>query len=313
MASCRAPLYGEARHTTSDSKVILPDTVYLANDKVRVGVSPHTGRIVDFGLAEGGRNLIWLDAREIDALRMADGGERYYNLGGDKLWPAPQLMWEEVTGHDSWPPDEVIDGQPWALLACDATSLIIESRPSPSYDIVVRRRIDLMADDAQIRITNTFRRIAVNPFPVCIWSVTQVQQPRWIILDIAEDRPLPSETVRPLGVFSNERTAGFFETHDGRAVVWRPHGQPDAKLGTFGRSIAAVYDDVIFLQQSQFDPHGAYLEASSIQAYHTVDYCELEVLSPLVQLAPGEELQNTVMWTLIPVSPSPVVRILKYY
>ena len=50
-------------------------------------------------------------------------------------------------------------------------------------------------------------------------------------------------------------------------AIWDQQGDAYAKLGTFGRSVAAVYPEVTFLQETDFNPVGAYPEFSSAQVY----------------------------------------------
>ena len=90
-------------------------TIRLRNGLVELQVLPDIGgRIIQFKL--GSKEFLWVNPRLAGKLPKpnglaADGG--WFNVGGDKLWPAPQ-------GWDSdrqWPgpPDAVLDGQPYRL------------------------------------------------------------------------------------------------------------------------------------------------------------------------------------------------------
>jgi len=281
------------------------DTVTLDNGVVRLGVSPGVGRVVDFGLS-GGENLIWINtqAAYTDATPgVAVENQRYANLGGDKLWPTAQPLWKLATGNDNWPPDGVLDGGAWQLLDQTDHSVTLQSQLSPHYGVVVLRSFTLTPGQAQVKIQNVIQRVHANPIPVSAWTITQVKKPNAVVFDIADDAPDLGEPVRPLTDDTAAKVQGYVHMlGSNQMAAWKQQGEAWAKLGTFGRWVAAVYDDVTFLQETDFDPHGAYPELSSAQAYHAADYTELELLSPMLQLAPGQTLQNTVVWTLIKIS-----------
>ncbi|MEM7624694.1 MAG: DUF4380 domain-containing protein [Planctomycetota bacterium] len=281
------------------------DKITLDNGKVRLGVSPAVGRVVEFGFT-GGENLIWVDTEAVydnPVPGVAVPDQKYYNLGGDKLWPTAQPLWKLATGNDSWPPDGVIDGGPWTVRRRSDRSVTIESAPSPHYGIVVLRTFTLAPDEPRVVIQNLIHRVEANPIPVSAWTITQVKTPIAAVLDVAADGPEIAPLVRPLTDDTPGKVAGNVSML-GRdeMAVWKQRGDTYAKLGTFGRSVAAVYDDVTFLQETDFNPAGAYPEMSSAQLYRAGDYVELELLSPLVQLGPEEVMKNQVVWTLIDVS-----------
>jgi len=282
--------------------LVIEDVVTLANGKVQLGVSPALGRVVWFSLA-GQDNLIWMsDSSAYDDPVMRPEGEPYYNLGGDKLWATNQMLWPDATGNSPWPPDGVFDGGAWSVLEQSEHSLTIQSEPSPMFGAVALRTFVVLPDEASVQITNALHRFEPNPIPLTLWSVTQVRPPLRALLDIAAERPGLGGAYMVLTDESSAKVDGHVEMlNDEAALVWEQAGEPHAKLGAYGRWVAAVYDDVVFHQRVAFDLHGAYPDRSSVQLYRAGEYTELETLSPLVQLAPGQELTNTVVWTLYPV------------
>ena len=275
-----------------------PDAVALDNGLVRLEVSPAAGRVTHFGPV-GGRNLLWIAAAP------AAGDEQAYdNVGGDKLWPTSQMLWGAATGNDLWPPDGVIDGSPWQLVVADGQRIVIRSAESDDYGLVVTREFRLIDNAAQARISNTLLRTRPNPFPVSAWTVTQVRMPERAVLDAAADRPAGTPTSIPLTPSTTEKIGGRTSPIGLRgtgAVAWQQGGERDAKLGSYGRWVAAVYPDLTFLQRTAYDPAGGYLDASSVQVYRGDPYLELELWSPLGQPAPGEEVRNEVVWEILDV------------
>ncbi len=169
---------------------------------------------------------------------------------------------------------------------------------------MVTREFRLIDNAASARISNTLLRTEANPFPVSAWTVTQVQPPTRAVLDVAGDRPAGTPRSVPLTPTSAKKIGGRAEPigfRDSGAVAWKQGGDHDAKLGSYGRWVAAVYPDLTFLQRTAYDPAGGYLDASSVQVYRADRYLELELWSPLGQPAPGEEVRNEVVWEILDV------------
>ena len=300
--SCRTAPAPAADEAASTEPRVFPDAVALDNGEVRLEVSPAAGRVVHFGRT-GERNLLWIASPEAALLTAADG-QVYDNVGGDKLWPTSQLLWGAATGNEHWPPDGVIDGSPWELVVADDERIVIRSPESDDYGLVVTREFSLAPGAPKVRISNTLLRTATNPFPVSAWTVTQVETPETAVLDAAGDRPAGTPATAPLTDDTAEkvdgRTVAIGPPASG-ATAWEQEGPQHAKLGSYGRWVAAVYPNLTFLQRTAYDPAGGYLDASSVQVYRGDPYLELELWSPLAQLAPGEELTSEVVWELLEV------------
>ncbi|MEM9881398.1 MAG: DUF4380 domain-containing protein [Planctomycetota bacterium] len=278
------------------------DTVTIDNGLARLAVAPSVGRVVDFGLADGA-NLLWINTTG-GAAKTAAGhdGRPYANVGGDKTWAAVQLIWPRAYDvvDQFWPPDGTIDGSPWSLREHTDRRIVIESRVSPDFGLAVRRSFTLAPDRPRVEVLNTYLRVEPNPYPATIWSVTQVLPPRVALLGVADDRPTGQPAWRYLTPDTPDRTAGQIEPDEPAGVVrWEQLGGGGAKIGGFGRWVAAVYDGVTFLQAAAYDPAAAYPDGSNAQLYRATDYIELELLSPTVHLRPGETLEHRVVWRLI--------------
>ncbi len=159
----------------------------------------------------------------------------------------------------------------------------------------VRREIELAPGGPRVTIRNTLTRVAENPHPVHIWCVSQVRPAEFHLLHVSAEGP-PKDPVwhdfgakKPLG--PHVRAVGAALRYD------RPPGS--SKIGTFGTWVAAVYEDLAFVEHVPYDPAGPYPDKSSVQLFASDDYAELETLSPNVPLAEGESLSNTVTWVLV--------------
>lgn len=296
------------------------DERVLRRDDITLAFSPRVGRVVWFGKT-GGENLLWINPKQSD---QPHHGRRnpYRNVGGDKIWAAPQPLWPRLLeGGDEWPPDGVIDGQPWEILEHDDDKLVVESRFSPGWGVRVRRSFELVAlqssDPKKSRpeqveaaehaviITTTLARPRPHPGLVHAWSVTQVKPPQRVILDALR----PTRDGEPwLPMMGDDAFAQGIEPVEdamhGPAVSWTPtrneHGQfHSGKAGTFGRSIRAFYGDLVFVQEHRQSHTAAYADGSNVQLYVAEQhYVELELLSPTRHLQADESMSHTVRWSL---------------
>ena len=138
-----------------------------------------------------------------------------------------------------------------------------------------------------------------------VWSVAQVVMPRYTLLDVTRARPQgelggPYHALWSYGEKDNV-SANVTPLLDGDAIRWDLTHEGGGKVGTLGTWCAGVYDNLVWVQQTAFDPEGSYPDASNIQVYTHGEYTELETLSPQVHLTPGQTLTNRVVWRLIEV------------
>ena len=163
-------------------------TLRLANPLIELQILPEIGgRIIQFKL--GDREFLWVNPQlagkfpEPNGLN-AEGG--WFNIGGDKLWPAPQ-GWDN---DQQWPgpPDAVLDGQPYECeslapeqpgeMAVRLTSRDVENR-----DIGLVDRHGFFNDAA----SGTFERIGLGVF---FHQVDSVHDNVGIILAQRHNAPL---------------------------------------------------------------------------------------------------------------------------
>jgi len=278
------------RPTGTDLRAAM-ETIELRNDAAYVRVTPEIGRITGFGRI-GEANRLWLDDGAAPAKALAN--DRYVNWGGDKVWPAQQTVWQRALGRQ-WPPDGVIDGRPWTVIERSARHVVIESRIHEQLHVQARRTIRLDDTSAEVTITNALKQVRPTPYPVTIWSVTQVARPAFGLMDADPASPLDEPWLNLAGGRFDPAWASELPT----AVRYDPPTDKGTKIGAFGRWVAAVYDDGVFVQFTGFNPRAMYLDGSNLQLYADGRYMELETLSPNAHLMPGESIRNVVVWRLI--------------
>ncbi len=291
--------------------LVFADTLWLDNGTVKLGVSPSVGRITWFGYADG-ENLLWVNPETVNTPPDGDP-DQWINYGGDKVWPSPQPLWKFFYPHKSnWPPDGQIDGEAWDVVSQRDDQIVIRSPRSPQFGGSVKRQIRIRtesSDDGRlragvVRIVNTLQRTDRSALPAQAWSVTQTVLPDQVVLIDQSEGRLPDGY---LPMAHPQKFEGELDVEDG-AVHWVPtveNPRPHKKLGALGAVIAARFGDDLLVQTQEFSPDATYPEHTSTQLYVADKYIELETLSPIATLEPGDSLEHEVVWHLLPVADLP--------
>lgn len=294
LAGCASP----ASAPPTAPRATDPDSIMLKNDHLELEVSPAIGRIT--GLKRvGGKQLIWLNTPEAvkqDKANRATNPEVWVNYGGDKAWTSLQDEWP-----GRWPPDPVIDGAPYTVVKTSERQAVMESGVGSRHGMKIRRTITLDADVARVRIDNVLTQVEPAEAWAHVWSVTQALPPRWALMDVSPDRADMPEGFDWIVRRDTADEARIEFDKELSVVRLYPDSYRASKPGTVGQWLAAVYDDVIFLQRAAIDPAGHFAERAALEVYSADGFVELETLSNARRLKPGETIEHTVWWELIPV------------
>lgn len=248
------------------------------------------------------------------------------NYGGSKVWPGPQGWSSE--GQWPGPPDPTIDcgSYLWqARLDAATVTIELESPPDEYTGISLAREIKLCAGSSTVDVIHTMRNASRRPVRWSVWQVTQVDasqgleivvpatgfhqtfgnEPyRAVDFNAAKSRVhlQYQDQVAKLAVEANE---GWF------AVLDRARGFVFAE--TFPRISGAHYPDnapVAFW----ISGHGTFtLHGDQVDMAEGVNGCdphvESEVMSPLVDLEPGEDYRFRTRWHLAAVETQEVIAV----
>jgi hypothetical protein len=308
------------------------ETLRLANPLIELQILPEIGgRIIQFKL--GDREFLWVNPQlagkfpEPSGLN-ADGG--WFNIGGDKLWPAPQ-GWDN---DQQWPgpPDAVLDGQPYE---CETLApgqpgemaVRLTSRDDPRSGIRFSRVIRLFPSSTRVAFEVTMKNIDTKPRRWGIWSHTQLDGANadrssfnrllqaWCPINPASRFP------RGYQVMFGEQDNPSFQTDKERGLV---HVRYQYKVGKIGIDSPAGWSatvngetGAVFVQRFFFEPDKPYPDESSVEfwlngtgrihAYNkdivmpdnTVEnpyMFESEILSPFAALQPGQSYSWSYDW-----------------
>lgn len=292
------------------------ELIYLSNGVIELCVAPEIGgRIIQLWF--GDQELFYVNPRHLGrAYPPEENNLRtgWKNYGGSKVWPAPQ-GW---SGDGQWPgpPDPVLDGGPYGCEVIEdssgAVALLLRSAPDPRTGVVLSREIRIIRGESIVRIRHKMQNLAERPVKWSIWQVTQqltttattiiVPSTSWrqIYGDVPYTHVEPDISAGLLRIRYRNRVAklgvkpeaGWLMTHD------------------LSRSLALVETFPLFpdLPYPDDAPIEIWVNGDGTYTLPTgrVDvsadsngcdqYVETEVLSPLIELLPGQSYTFEIQW-----------------
>lgn len=311
--------------------------IRLRNSLVSAVVAPDIGgRIISYVVGEHEwlwRNPALLDpdltpAIPLERLPAPESFATWANFGGDKTWPAPQ-GWD---GPDQWagPPDGVLDGGAYSVERAGPLDVRLASAVDPVTGLRVRRDIRLAPRSTALTVTSSLTNCADAAAAWSVWEVTQLATaPAAALPDAAVlvgiDRadgddgnaPAVSPVTRLLdiGPLTYDLTASHIRipVQDRVGKLGFPLcngeirldlGAPGAFTQNFAVERSAVYPDrgsraELWMQYPTPRPLRRFPDL-----HPNAHLVELECLSPLTLLAPGESVALTVTWTVTGTSSS---------
>jgi hypothetical protein len=323
LAACLWGCVTSGNAVTAESSYRGWKTLALRNDLVELQVLPEVGgRIIQFKL--GGKEFLWANPQLAGQLPpsnglAADGG--WFNVGGDKLWPAPQ-GWDN---DQQWPgpPDAVLDGQPYTLERLRAksgeTAIRLTSGKDPRSGIQFSRVVRLFEDSTRVSFEATMKNLDTKPRRWGIWAHTQLDGAK---ADGSAHNPLmqawcplnpQSKFPKGYDVIFGEKNNPSFQPDATRGLM---HVQYQYKVGKIGLDSHAGWvatvdgeNGAVFVQRFVFEPKKDYPDGSSVEfwlngvgqihaysremvmptnATENPYVFESEVLSPFATLKPGQ-------------------------
>lgn len=309
-------------------------TIRLSNGIIDLFIAPDLGgRIIQ--LRFNSREFFYVNSRHFGrtyppAENCAAAG--WKNYGGSKVWPAPQ-GWE---GEGQWPgpPDPVLDGGAYAWRVLEQTprcvAVYLESAPDPYTGLTLSRDIRIFENISLIQIAHKMRNTSLRRARWAIWQVTQhaVESGLAVYAPARRARQIYGDEnfecaghERENGVWKLEyanRVAKFaVEVERGWLASLRPSEQI-ALIEEFGIFPGKPYPNGAPAEvwvngegtytittgrgnlNSPNTPKHPHSQPNRIDMAADANGCdpfiETEVLSPLVDLDPGQEYSFSVTW-----------------
>lgn len=267
------------------------DAVALEDGPVRaVLVSGAGPRIASFASGGHPNLLAWLPGAGID---LADG-RRFSFYGGHRLWVAPEVPeW-------TYEPDD----DP-ATMTRTGDAIRLEVGP---VRVPLRKVLEVSIDGRRLVVDHTIINERDRPVALAAWAITQFTPGGTGIV------PLPNAPADPHGLQASRLLVGWPYTDFGDPLLGlgtdlitvTARRTTPVKLGVELRRgwLAYVVGSTAFVKRSQHFVDARYPDlGASAECYCNDVFLELETLSPVWELPPGEGVQHRESWELVAVEP----------
>jgi hypothetical protein len=265
-------------------------TVGLAGDAIWFeGLATAGPRIVRLGIT-GGPSLL---AETPDVAWPTDHGS-YRLHGGHRLWLAPESAGLQAASDDG---GLTVDPRPDRISLVGApdpgTGMVrsIEARPEPGLPL--------------LHIRHEVRNTGARTVEAALWAITQLPPGGWVVLP--QPRVAAGHGTRPnrllaLWPYTSAEDPRLV-LRDGLVAVRGASG-PDLKVGAIVPAgwVAWAHDGLALVRRWTPEAGAPHPDLGcDVEVFVTARYTELEVLGPMVALAPGGRAILTETWELRPV------------
>jgi hypothetical protein len=279
------------------------DSIILRNSYTRLDVVPELGGKI-IGYDPIGLQILWHNPShegEIEQFQKNDLGENFINVGGAKVWPAPQDNW-------GGPPDRILDGSPYTY-SFDGKTITVTSPKDDGIDrtgLQYIHQYSLMPSSTIVNINLSMTNIVDYPIEWALWHLATVPVDRDFTVYVPIDEGNwnvmygEKESSQWLGVEN-----GLFRARYNKLV---------GKVGMKAREGWAAWhdeeNDIVYTLLFPIDknaeyPHGGHNfeiwstgEVTDSEGNPAIEmsYMELEVLGPLTDLTPGQSASLDIKW-----------------
>lgn len=305
------------------------EVLRAANDELELAFLPGVGgRLIS--LRCGGTELLWRNPEYLDVdlgtvrprttwAPLTEAMGSWANVGGSKTWPAPQ-GWGSP---DEWPgpPDGVLDSGRWTVSdewseELDGLVVRLTSPDDARTGLRVERRLVVPRSGTTVRQRNTFTNVSDRPVRWSVWEVCQVDTEAFAHQAGGSVDVGSSGSAAPISMVESDGAIDVGPVVDGFRVV--QVSDVVAKVGftdatgcvRYRRPDGAGIDLVFPVEPDAVYPDGGcqvelwmqYPTAApigSLEGLHpSARLVELEILSPLHELAPGASASFDFSWTV---------------
>lgn len=216
------------------------------------------------------------------------GKENFHIFGGHRLWTSP-----EVFPRTYYPDNSPVE---WEETA-NGVRFVSEAEVRNQ----VQKSIEIIPDGNHFTIKHSIENVGAWPVEFAAWALSMmapggtaiVPQPK------KDDALLPN---RVLTLWPYTNMGDMRVTWGEKFIIVRQLQMEQAfKIGFSNASGWAAYrlDDTLFVKSFDYDPHQTYPDFNvNFELYTNEKFLELESLSPLKTVQPGEKIELEERWSL---------------
>lgn len=255
----------------------------LANPVLSLLVTQSVGPRILSLRYQGGENLF----AELPDFTTETPAGTYHFYGGHRLWRAPEAL--ETT--------YALDDDPIEITLHENGAVLTQT--DPGTRVQKSLHLTLHASRPQVQVTHTLTNFSERPLTLAAWAITQLKPGGVAILPHSTDPTgfLPNRQIAlwpytdfrsPHLTWGNAYTLVHAQMTEGALKVGFPN--PRGWL-------AYWREGTMFVKRAAFNPGAGYYDfGSSSECYCGVAMLELETLSPIQTLAPGESATHVETW-----------------
>ncbi|MFZ5879561.1 MAG: hypothetical protein ACOY0R_09335 [Chloroflexota bacterium] len=265
------------------------DCIPLENAALRLLVTQSVGpRILSLRL-HGGEDLF---ARLPDFISERPDGKIFHFRGGHRLWQAPESM-----SHTYALDDDPVDISP---SDSGAGGLLVRQCLDAGTGIEKSLHISLMGNQPQVHVRHMLTNRGSRLIECAPWAITQLRTGGVAILPQSRNQTqmLPN---RSLVLWPYTDLANAQVSWGNRYILVRAAMTTAFKIGFPNPRgwLAYWLNGTLFVKRAEFDASAEYYDfGSSSECFCNDKFLELETLSPIRRLEPGESVGHTETWEL---------------
>ena len=262
----------------------------ISNGEVELIATSDVGpRVIHFGFV-GGQNVF----KEFTEQLGKSGEDKFQLRGGDRVWKAPE---DPVA---TWAPDNVA-----VEISVTGNGLIARAPVEPLTHLRKEIEIRMAERGTDVTVVHRIRNESLFPLEYSAWALTMMA-PGGVAISGFPPRgkhPANLEATNPLVMWAYTNLADKRWTVTKKYLALRqdPNNSDAQKLGMFNPHTwgAYVLNGEVFIKQAAGDAHASYPDfGCSFETFTNNEFLEMETLSPLKRVVPGETVEQTEHWSL---------------
>ena len=280
--------------------------IRLSNEKAILYITLDYGpRIIHYSLGDGPNAMFF--NRDPDYLKNGEEFDKFFypgafwNIyGGNRLWVAPHSF-PQAFYPDNGPVDfEIVEG-----------GARFTPQPRTETRVQIRTNVRLDPFSSRVSIDHSVENMSSVPMKMAAWSITSVDGGGLEIIPQAERQTgvLPNRHIS-LWPYSDMRDARIAWGKRFISLKHDAHAKKQIKIGTNDEEGWACYlnKGQCFLLGYEHDREAEYADFGvSYETFSDDRMVEMETMSPLKLVAPGESVKHGETWRLFPIGESPDV------
>jgi hypothetical protein len=267
-----------------------PNSYRVSNGEIELIVTGDVGpRIIRFGFV-GGQNLF----KEFPEQLGGKGEEKFQLRGGDRVWKAPE---DPVA---TWAPDNVpVD------VRVTPTGLIARAPVEPLTNLQKEIEISMAPSGTEVTVSHRIVNRSLFTLEFSAWALTMMAQGGTAVTGFPPrgKHPVNLEATNPLVMWAYTNLADPRWKFTKKYMMLRqdPKNSDAQKLGLFNPDTWAAYilKNEAFVKRTRADASKTYPDfGCSFETFTNNDFLEMETLSPLTKLLPGQTVEQVEHWGL---------------